>query len=119
MTAPPSGDGNGRPCRYDSSNPETAQEAIVGSPGYRARQPTRFGQVLHAQPRRHFAHAFSAGGEEPAEQAARAEFLEPSEPAISATVDSVQNPGKLGRNGRFALAEEPACVIDKHQVAAE
>ena len=75
--------------------------------------------MVHAQRSRDFSQALPTGREESAEQAVGLEFLEPGLPAIGAAAHSLKDPRQLGRNRGFALAEEPAGVVDQEQVVSQ
>ena len=75
--------------------------------------------MVHAQAYGRLAQSFSAGGEEPAEEAAFAEFFDAGPPALGAAAQAVEDAGEFGRDGGLAVAEETAGVIDEEQVASE
>ena len=76
-------------------------------------------QVVHAEVRGDFAQARPAGGEESAEEAALAEFLEPGVPAFHGAAEAFEDSRDLGRDRGFAVPEEPAGVIDQDEVASQ
>jgi hypothetical protein len=76
-------------------------------------------EVMHSQVCGDFAQALSIGGKESAEQAASLEFLEPGLPGFRACAETFEDPSQLGRDHGFAIAEEPAGVIDQEQVVSQ
>ena len=76
-------------------------------------------QVVHAHARGDFAQPAAAGCEEPAQEPALLQFLEPRVPAFRAAADPVEDARELGRDHGLAVAEKAAGVIDQKQVISQ
>jgi hypothetical protein len=62
--------------------------------------------VVHAKVRGDCTQAFSAGGDESAEEAAFGEFLEPGVPGFHAASEAFEDSCDLGRDRRLAVAKK-------------
>jgi hypothetical protein len=97
----------------ESAKLERSQRALS------RRAAAQVSQVMHAQPGSDLAQACASRGEESAKEAAAAELLEPSTPALHAAAESFEDSRYLGRHRGLAVAEKPARVIDQQEIVAQ
>ena len=126
--APPKMDGRTAPNSWESAQARkgrclleamsrSGRKAHYGS-HYRDGHPPRFARWWTAG-RGDFAQAGSRGGEEPAKQSAFSFSFSSRAFQLSALLLFRRRMRRLGRDHGFAIAKEPAGVIDQKQVASE